>query len=101
MIPLTISQISEVISGKIVGNGNKLITGSAFFDSREIVSNGIFLALKGEHVDGHDFAINALEGGAGVIICTRGNNKVSCIRETEDFWNESYCHNWFSWQNHH
>ena len=71
MIPLTISQISEVISGKIVGNGNKLITGSAFFDSREIVSNGIFLALKGEHVDGHDFAINALEGGAGVIICTR------------------------------
>jgi UDP-N-acetylmuramoyl-tripeptide--D-alanyl-D-alanine ligase len=71
MIPLTISQISEVISGKIVGDGNKLITGSAFFDSREIVSNGIFLALKGEHVDGHDFAINALEGGAGVIICTR------------------------------
>lgn len=71
MIPLTISQISEVISGKIVGDGNKLITGSAFFDSREIVSNGIFLALKGEHVDGHDFAINALESGAGVIICTR------------------------------
>jgi len=30
MIPLTISQISEVISGKIVGDGNKLITGAAF-----------------------------------------------------------------------
>ena len=71
MIPLTISQISEVISGKIVGDGNKLITGAAFFDSREIVSNGIFLALKGEHVDGHDFAINALKGGAGVVICTQ------------------------------
>ena len=71
MIPLTISQISEVISGKIVGDGNKLITGAAFFDSREIVSNGIFLALKGEHVDGHDFAINALKGGTGVVICTQ------------------------------
>jgi UDP-N-acetylmuramoyl-tripeptide--D-alanyl-D-alanine ligase len=71
MIPLTISQISKVISGKIVGDGNKLITGAAFFDSREIVSNGIFLALKGEHVDGHDFAINALKGGAGVVICTQ------------------------------
>jgi len=71
MIPLTISQISEVISGKIVGDGNKLITGAAFFDSREIVSNGIFLAFKGEHVDGHDFAINALKGGAGVVICTQ------------------------------
>lgn len=71
MIPLTISQISEVISGKIVGDKNKLITGAAFFDSRQPVPNGIFLALKGEHVDGHDFALNALQGGAGVVICTQ------------------------------
>jgi UDP-N-acetylmuramoyl-tripeptide--D-alanyl-D-alanine ligase len=78
MIPLTISQISEVISGKVVGDGNKLITGAAFFDSREIVSNGIFLALKGEHVDGHDFAINALKGGAGVVICTQESGD-TCI----------------------
>ena len=78
MIPLTISQISEVISGKIVGDGNKLITGAAFFDSREIVSNGIFLALKGEHVDGHDFAINALKGGAGLVICTKKSGD-ACI----------------------
>ena len=78
MIPLTISQISKVISGKIVGDENKLITGAAFFDSREIVSNGIFLALKGEHVDGHDFAINALKGGAGVVICTQESGD-TCI----------------------
>jgi len=71
MIPLTISQISEVISGKTVGDGSKLITGAAFFDSREVIPNGIFLALKGEHVDGHEFAIKALESGAGVVICTR------------------------------
>jgi UDP-N-acetylmuramoyl-tripeptide--D-alanyl-D-alanine ligase len=71
MIPLTISQISEVISGKTVGDGSKLITGAAFFDSREVIPNGIFLALKGEYVDGHEFAINALEGGAGVVICTQ------------------------------
>lgn len=78
MIPLTISQISEVISGKIVGDGNKLISGAAFFDSREIVSNGIFLALKGENVDGHDFAISALKGGAGVVICTQESGD-TCI----------------------
>jgi len=71
MIPLTISQISEVISGKIVGDGNKLITGAAFFDSRKVIPNGIFLALKGENVDGHYFALNALQGGAGLVICTQ------------------------------
>lgn len=71
MIPLTISQISEVVDGKVVGDGNKLITGPAFFDSREIIPNGIFLALEGEQVDGHDFALQALSGGAGVVICSR------------------------------
>lgn len=71
MIPLTISQISEVISGKTLRDENKLITGAAFFDSRAVIPNGIFLALKGEHVDGHEFAINALESGAGVVICTQ------------------------------
>jgi len=71
MIPLTISQISEIVEGKVVGDGNKLITGPAFFDSREIILNGIFLALKGEQVDGHDFALQALSDGAGVVICNR------------------------------
>ncbi len=71
MIPLTISQISEIISGKVIGDGNKLITGSTFFDSRDIIENGIFLALQGEHVDGHDFVVQALSEGAGVAICNR------------------------------
>lgn len=71
MIPLTISQISEVVEGKVVGDRNKLITGPAFFDSREIILNGIFLALKGEQVDGHDFALQAVSDGAGVVICSR------------------------------
>ena len=71
MIPLTISQISEVVDGQVVGDGKKLITGPAFFDSREIIPNGIFLALKGEQVDGHDFALEALSAGAGVVICNR------------------------------
>jgi UDP-N-acetylmuramoyl-tripeptide--D-alanyl-D-alanine ligase len=78
MIPLTMAQISEVVSGKVIGDKNKLITGAAFFDSREIVPNGIFLALKGEYVDGHDFALQALTGGAGVVFCNREVGS-SCI----------------------
>ena len=71
MIPLTVTQISEIVDGKVIGDGSKLITGAAFFDSREVILNGIFLALKGEHVDGHEFALQALKGGAGVVIGSR------------------------------
>lgn len=71
MIPLTVTQISEIVDGKVIGDGSKLITGAAFFDSREVILNGIFLALKGENVDGHEFALQALKSGAGVVICSR------------------------------
>jgi UDP-N-acetylmuramoyl-tripeptide--D-alanyl-D-alanine ligase len=82
MIPLTVTQISEIVDGKVIGDGSKLITGAAFFDSREIILNGIFLALKGEHVDGHEFALQALKGGAGVVICSREVGP-TCIVVTE------------------
>ena len=32
MIPLTVTQISEIVDGKVIGDGSKLITGAAFFD---------------------------------------------------------------------
>jgi UDP-N-acetylmuramoyl-L-alanyl-D-glutamate--2,6-diaminopimelate ligase len=39
------------------------------FDSRNIKNNDVFVAIKGTHVDGHDFINKALEKGAIAIIC--------------------------------
>ncbi len=42
--------------------------GRACIDSRAIAPGEIFVALKGEHTDGHRFARKALEKGAGALL---------------------------------
>ena len=43
------------------------ITG-IFFDSRKVTKNSLFVCIKGESVDGHNYAINAENAGAAVIV---------------------------------
>jgi len=40
-------------------------------DSRSIPANSMFFALRGEHFDGNDFALQALEQGAAYAVCDR------------------------------
>lgn len=61
------STVAKVVGGELHRlTGDELTDGSLFFDSREPEKNGIFLALKGERVDGHDFAKAA--GGAFALL---------------------------------
>ena len=39
------------------------------FDSRKVIENSAFVAVKGTQVDGHDFISLALEKGATTIVC--------------------------------
>ena len=39
------------------------------FDSREVLSGNLFVAVKGAAVDGHQFIQNAVDAGANAIIC--------------------------------
>ena len=40
---------------------------SVFIDSRIVEKNSLFVALKGEKADGHDFILSALEKGASAV----------------------------------
>ena len=51
-------------------NSNKPIHGFAI-DSRFCKPGYIFFAIKGANVDGHDFAKDALDNGAELIVCER------------------------------
>lgn len=64
---MTIHEVAEVLSGRVI-HGEKAAStnGQLFFDSRKPIPEGIFLALKGEASDGHDFAPNC--GGAFAIV---------------------------------
>jgi UDP-N-acetylmuramoyl-L-alanyl-D-glutamate--2,6-diaminopimelate ligase len=55
---------------EVLGSTNIAINGIAF-DSRKVERHGLFIAVKGETVDGHDFIDKAIELGAIAIVCER------------------------------
>lgn len=71
MIVLSAQEITKIVDGQLHASGDLLVTAPPTIDSREVVQGSIFLALKGEHADGHDFAPMALKQGAVLVIASR------------------------------
>ncbi len=71
---VTINEIMDITGGKpySVRNFDRQIPMSWLFsDTREVIQGGIFIAIKGERFDGHDFARQAVEKGAVIAITER------------------------------
>lgn len=71
MIALTAERIAEIVHGELHAPKDLLVSQVPTFDSREVTRGSIFVALKGEHHDGHDFAKPAIDQGAVVVLCSR------------------------------
>src|SRR6267378_5783306 len=54
---------------------------SIAYDSRRVQKNGLFVALRGEKNDGHEFIGQAIEKGASVIVAEREekNPRATCL----------------------
>ncbi|WP_193610677.1 UDP-N-acetylmuramoyl-tripeptide--D-alanyl-D-alanine ligase [Nocardioides lijunqiniae] len=59
MIAMTLAEIADVVGGRVHGDPALLVTGPAYVDTRTPVQDGLFVAVAGERVDGHDFAEGA------------------------------------------
>jgi UDP-N-acetylmuramoyl-tripeptide--D-alanyl-D-alanine ligase len=64
------SQIAQVMDGSLSGE-DILVTAAPSLKSSEVEQGGIFLAIQGEKVDGHDFVDDAFSHGAALAITTR------------------------------
>ena len=51
-----------------IKGGTNLIIKSVEFDSRKVVEGSLFIAIKGENIDGHMFIDKAIENGASAVI---------------------------------
>lgn len=71
MIDLSVADIAEIVGGKSFGDSVAIVTAEPFFDSRSAIPGGIFLALEGEQVDGHNFVEEALAKGGVTAFTTR------------------------------
>ena len=71
MIDLSVADIAEIVGGKSFGDSGAIVTAEPFFDSRSAIPGGIFLALEGQQVDGHNFVEEALAKGGVTAFTTR------------------------------
>ena len=55
---------------KVEGSLDREVTGLAY-DSRRVMPGMVFVALRGEHTDGHDYIESAIDRGAVAVICER------------------------------
>lgn len=67
---LTLSTVLEALSGQPLPVADQVIT-DAVVDSRMAIPGALFVALRGEKVDGHDFVGQAFEHGASVALVER------------------------------
>ncbi|WP_020387375.1 UDP-N-acetylmuramoyl-tripeptide--D-alanyl-D-alanine ligase [Kribbella catacumbae] len=80
MIPVSCTQIAEAIGGELVGvDPAAVVDAGVEIDSRQIVAGGLFVALVGENVDGHEYVPAATAAGATVSITTRPVEGSPCI----------------------
>ena len=69
MITMTLAEIAEVVGGQ--AHGEATVTGAAFVDTRTPEPGGLFVAVAGARVDGHDFATRAVADGAVAVLGSR------------------------------
>ena len=71
MIGMRLADVAAVTGGRLHrASGDERVT-AVEFDTRAIGPGGLFLALPGERVDGHDFAAAAIAAGASAVLAGR------------------------------
>ncbi|MCP4342763.1 MAG: UDP-N-acetylmuramoyl-L-alanyl-D-glutamate--2,6-diaminopimelate ligase, partial [Desulfobulbaceae bacterium] len=68
----TAELVAAAVNGKLhPGLNDAKLLGPVITDSRVVSGDGIFVALKGENHDAHDYALQALENGASCLVVDR------------------------------
>ena len=70
MIAMKASEIASVVQGTLHGE-DVTVSEAAVINSSEATPGSLFLAIKGERVDGHDFVADARTHGAALTLSTK------------------------------
>ncbi|WP_258726767.1 UDP-N-acetylmuramoyl-tripeptide--D-alanyl-D-alanine ligase [Cellulomonas sp. NS3] len=87
MIALTAADIAAATGGALRPESldpRTVLHGPVVVDSRQVGPGSLFVALPGEHVDGHDFAAGAVAAGASLVVAAReltgpGGEALPCV----------------------
>lgn len=77
MLPLTFKEAAAAVGSSTALDGS---FDCVCTDTRKITEGSLFIAIKGENFDGHDFAAKAIESGAKAVVCEKdcglGENQI-------------------------
>ncbi|BDS08421.1 UDP-N-acetylmuramoyl-tripeptide--D-alanyl-D-alanine ligase [Oceaniferula spumae] len=68
MKPLSIAEIVTATGGELVGNDTGRTIRAISTDTRSLGEGSLFVALRGDHFDGHNFVGTAVENGAECLM---------------------------------
>src|SRR5215468_10093960 len=88
MNPLALTQIAEFAGGILSSGDGTVVIEKISTDSRTLKRGELFVALRGENFDGHDFVESAAKAGAsGALVDLNWNGNVpenfALIRATD------------------
>ncbi|NIH12053.1 MAG: UDP-N-acetylmuramoyl-tripeptide--D-alanyl-D-alanine ligase [Serratia symbiotica] len=69
MIPVSLLVLAEILSAELIGADSQIIEVKT--DTRKVTAGCLFVALKGERFDAHDFAVAAVAAGAGALLVSQ------------------------------
>lgn len=71
MVEIAVKTLGTATGATLVAGDADRICHGCVIDSRQAGDGAIFVAFPGEKVDGNDFAVQAIEAGAGAVVMTR------------------------------
>ncbi len=66
--------ISKINAIQIAGEVQRKDVTGIFYDSRKVIKDSIFVAIKGYKTDGHNYILNAINNGAFAIVLEDNNS---------------------------
>ena len=95
MIPVTVEEIATVLGAQLYpseaaregrpardqqsSGGRRAVVTALTADSRAVTPGALFIALRGEHVDGHDYVVAATAAGAAASLTRRPVTGALCL----------------------
>lgn len=66
---MNLREIEQATGGRLFGED--LTVTAVTIDSREVSDGALYVAIRGDRFDGHDFCASAVENGASAVVCER------------------------------
>jgi UDP-N-acetylmuramoyl-tripeptide--D-alanyl-D-alanine ligase len=80
VIAVTVEEIATVLGAQLSGPGDRSAVVTALTaDSRTVSTGALFVALRGEHADGHDFVAAATAAGAAASLTRQPVEGALCL----------------------